>query len=112
MRARRAVVASVLMLLGVGFADAAATGRGKGVSFPVSCSPAAQQSFNDALAALHSFWYAQAVKEFTAIADSEPTCAMAHWGVALSRWNQINGTYGQAALEPGPAAIKKAGASA
>ena len=63
-----------LLLATVCSAPAEATGRGKGVNFPVSCSAAAQQAFNEALAALHSFWYAQAAKEFRAIAEREPDC--------------------------------------
>ena len=108
MRIKIAIAWTILSLLTCAQADAAEVGRGKGVNFPISCSTAAQQKFNDALAALHSFWYAQAVKEFTAIADSEPSCAMAHWGVALSRWNQIWAPPRQEALNAGASAIKKA----
>jgi NAD(P)-dependent dehydrogenase (short-subunit alcohol dehydrogenase family) len=108
MQAKIALLASVLVLWTAGHVQAAAPGRGKGVVFPVSCGSAAQQSFNDALAALHSFWYAQALKEFTAIADSEPDCAMAYWGIALSRWNQIWAPPRQDALQAGAAAINSA----
>jgi hypothetical protein len=80
------IVFGVLALLAAGVCSAPtqATDRGKGVNFPVSCSASAQQVFNEALAALHSFWYAQAAKEFRAIAEREPDCAMAHWGYAMS----------------------------
>jgi hypothetical protein len=64
-------------------------GRGRGVSFPVSCGADIQPRFDAALAALHSFWYGQALKEFTAITDERPDCAMAYWGIAMSVWNQI-----------------------
>ncbi len=64
-------------------------GRGRDVSFPVSCGQDVQPRFDAALAALHSFWYGQAMKEFTAIAELKPDCAMAHWGIAMSVWNQI-----------------------
>src|SRR5690242_15323442 len=43
-------------------------GRGRDVSFPVSCGEDIQPRFDAALAALHSFWYGQALKEFRAIA--------------------------------------------
>jgi len=111
MRAKSVVVAGILMLCGVGQAQAAASGRGTGVAFPVSCSRAAQENFNDALAALHSFWYAQALKEFSAIAESEPTCAMAYWGMAMSRWTQIWAPPRQDSLEAGATAIRKAAAT-
>src|SRR5436305_13562970 len=64
-------------------------GRGRGVSFPVSCGADMQPRFDAALAALHSFWYGQSLKEFTAITEAKPDCAMAYWGIAMSVWNQI-----------------------
>jgi len=64
-------------------------GRGRDVSFPVSCGADIQPRFDAALAALHSFWYGQALKEFTAITEAKPDCAMAYWGIAMSIWNQI-----------------------
>src|SRR5204862_6225137 len=62
---------------------AAGTGMGE-VKFATSCSPAIQQRFNQAVWVLHSFWYEEAVKMFSAIADTEPSCAMAYWGIAMS----------------------------
>jgi hypothetical protein len=59
------------------------------VSFPVSCGADMQPRFDAALAALHSFWYGQSLKEFTAISEAKPDCAMAYWGSAMSVWNQI-----------------------
>ena len=64
-------------------------GRGSDVHFPASCGEEVQPRFDAALAALHSFWYGQALKEFAAIADAHPDCAMAQWGIAMSVWNQI-----------------------
>ena len=55
------------------------------VSFPISCSPAAQQQFNRGVALLHTFFYPETTKAFTAIAEQEPACAMAYWGVAISQ---------------------------
>jgi hypothetical protein len=46
--------------------DTLMAGRGK-VSFVVSCDANLQPRFDAALAALHSFWYGQALNEFTAI---------------------------------------------
>jgi hypothetical protein len=56
------------------------------VSFPTSCAPAVQQHFDRAMAMLHSFWFDEANKAFTAVANADPTCAMAHWGVAMTAW--------------------------
>src|SRR5437870_1094931 len=83
-------------------------GRGRGVSFPVSCGADIQARFDAALAALHSFWYGQALKEFTAIAEAKPDCAMAYWGIAMSVWNQIWAPPTPANLKKGSDAITQA----
>ncbi|HEY1806448.1 MAG TPA: tetratricopeptide repeat protein [Terracidiphilus sp.] len=59
------------------------------VSFPVSCSPSQQASFNRGVALLHDFWYAEARPQFEQIAKADPSCAMAHWGIAMSIFHQI-----------------------
>jgi tetratricopeptide (TPR) repeat protein len=59
------------------------------VSFPVSCLPATQAPFNRGVALLHDFWYDEANRQFTEIAKADPTCSMAHWGVAMSYFHQI-----------------------
>src|SRR5215472_2072625 len=59
------------------------------VSFPSSCNPAVQQSFNRAVALLHSFAYAPAADAFGAVAKQDPLCAMAHWGIAMTHFHQL-----------------------
>jgi hypothetical protein len=86
----------------------AMAGRGKDVNFPISCGEAAQPRFEAALAALHSFWYGQSLKEFTALAQANPDCAMAHWGVAMSLWNQLWAPPRPNNLAAGGTAIEKA----
>jgi hypothetical protein len=54
------------------------------VNFPISCSVTAQTQFNRAVAMLHSFFFPETVKAFTALAQQEPSCAMAYWGIAIS----------------------------
>ena len=56
------------------------------VSFATSCSAAAQPQFNRAVALLHSFEFGRAIEGFSATLTSDPSCAMADWGIALSRW--------------------------
>src|SRR5262245_37597455 len=85
---------AALLALGFGRGASAQThdlmeGRGRDVSLPVSCGADIQPRFDAALAALHSFWYGQALKEFTVITEAKPDCAMAYWGIAMSVWNQI-----------------------
>jgi hypothetical protein len=57
------------------------------VAFATSCSAAAQPQFNRAVALLHSFEFGQAIDGFGAALTTDPSCAMAEWGVALSRWS-------------------------
>ena len=56
------------------------------VNFATSCSAAAQPLFNRAVALLHSFEFGRAIEGFTAALKADPSCAMAEWGIALSRW--------------------------
>jgi hypothetical protein len=89
-------------------AHALMEGRGRDVSFPVVCGAEIQPRFDAALAALHSFWYGQALKEFTAITEAKPDCAMAYWGIAMSVWNQIWAPPTPANLKKGSDAITQA----
>src|SRR5262249_60072326 len=52
--------------------------------FSASCAPATQQQFELALAMLHSFFFPEPVKAFTAVTQTDPTCAMGYWGIAMS----------------------------
>jgi tetratricopeptide (TPR) repeat protein len=59
------------------------------VSFSVSCTSAVQAPFNRGVALLHDFWYEEAKRQFEEIEKADPSCAMAHWGVAMSNFHQI-----------------------
>jgi tetratricopeptide (TPR) repeat protein len=59
------------------------------VSFPVTCVPAVQPQFIRGVALLHDFWYQEAQRQFEEIIKVDPSCAMAHWGVAMSIFHQI-----------------------
>ncbi len=59
------------------------------VSFPISCAPAVQKPFERGIALLHSFAYEEAQEQFEKVAQQDPACAMAHWGVAMSLYHQI-----------------------
>ena len=78
------------------------------VDFPVSCTAAAQKQFDQALGALHSFWYEEALRLFTAVADTDPGCAMAYWGIAMSIYYPLWVPPSQATLQKGTNAIEKA----
>src|SRR5215472_12823784 len=79
------------------------------VNFPISCDPAAQAQFNRAVALLHSFFFPETVKAFSAIAEKEPSCAMAYWGIAISqRPNPLVGPFPGDVLKRGWEAVEKA----
>src|SRR5258708_4194514 len=61
------------------------------VSFPISCAAEVQKPFERALALLYSFEYEEADKQFQDVAVSDPHCAMAYWGQAMSRYHQLWG---------------------
>jgi len=83
------------------------------VHFTISCSPAAQQQFDRAVAMLHSFFYPETEKAFRSIAQQEPSCAMAYWGIAISqRPNPLTAPFPPALLKQGWEAIQKARAAA
>jgi hypothetical protein len=56
------------------------------VHFATSCAPVVQPTFERALAWLHSFEFAAAIEGFNATLTADPTCGIAEWGLALSRW--------------------------
>ena len=86
-----------------------ATGEKLGtVTFPISCSPAASQQFARAVALLHSFWYEEAVKAFTEVTVTDPSCAMGFWGVAMSMYYPLWYPPSEATLKAGVAALDRA----
>ena len=106
---RSALLASVLTISLVPTAlQAQAVGKVGEVGFPVSCSAEAQQQFTRAVALLHSFWYEEAVKAFSGVAETDPSCAMAYWGVAMSDWYPLWYPPSAAALKAGYDAVAKA----
>jgi hypothetical protein len=80
------------------------------VSFSTSCSAAARPLFNRAVALLHSFEFAPAIEGFNATVKIDPSCAMAEWGIALSRWGNpfVAGLRPPAQLQQGRDAVNSA----
>ncbi len=63
------------------------------VRFETSCSAAAQPRFTRAVALLHSFEFPEAIAGFDAALQADPECAIAWWGIALSRWGNPFGVF-------------------
>ena len=86
--------AAALALIGIGPAwaqhDHGSHGAGKEqlgtVHFETSCAAAAKVPFDRAVALLHSFEFSHAAEGFAVALKADPACAMAEWGIAMSRW--------------------------
>jgi tetratricopeptide (TPR) repeat protein len=83
--------------------------RGVGkVTFPITCAAEVQSDFARGVALLHSFFYEEARRVFTSIAERDPNCAMAQWGIAMTWWHPIWTPPTPDEMQAGKAAIEKA----
>jgi tetratricopeptide (TPR) repeat protein len=83
--------------------------RGVGkVTFPITCAPDVQSDFVRGVALLHSFFYEEARRVFTSVAERDPKCAMAQWGIAMTWWHPIWTPPTPDEIHAGKAAIGKA----
>src|SRR4029453_18255014 len=78
------------------------------VDFAISCEPSVQSEFSRGVALLHSFFYEEARRVFTSVAERDPKCAMAQWGIAMTWWHPIWTPPTPDEMSAGKAAIKKA----
>src|SRR5262249_42680002 len=53
--------------------------------FPISCSASSQRLFDFATSRLHSLSFNEAERAYIAIAEAEPDCAIAYWGISRNR---------------------------
>ena len=108
------LIALTNAFLGVGGASSATApepgdlrGVGK-VNFPVSCASGLQSEFERGVALLHSFFYEEARRVFTSVAEQDPECAIAQWGIAMTWWHPIWTPPTPDEMRAGKAAIGKA----
>jgi tetratricopeptide (TPR) repeat protein len=80
------------------------------VHFPVSCKPDLQPAFTRAVALLHSFGYEESRNAFAGVAEKDPACGMAQWGIAMTYYHPIWAPPMPAELAAGRAAAEKAAA--
>jgi tetratricopeptide (TPR) repeat protein len=77
------------------------------VSFANSCSAAVATEFNRGVALLHSFEFRRALESFSRVLERDPSCAIAHWGIAMCHWgNPFAGIKTGPLLERGLAAVQ------
>jgi tetratricopeptide (TPR) repeat protein len=77
------------------------------VEFQTSGSPAAQAEFLRGLAALHSFWYEEALEAFRAATRTDPEFMMGYWGEAMAHNHPLWGEQDTAAARSVVAKIKE-----
>jgi hypothetical protein len=80
------------------------------VHFQTSCNPAAAPRFDRAVAWLHSFEFRESIRAFNDVLAADSSCAMAYWGIAMSRWGNpmAPGTRSPSQLRPGQEAADAA----
>ena len=88
---RRALLSAALLSLTAFAADAQEHAHRQGeqlgaVHFATSCESKTSPVFDRAVALLHSFEFGASIRAFNDVLAIDSTCAMAHWGIALSRW--------------------------
>jgi hypothetical protein len=73
------------------------------VHFATSCRAASAPTFDRGVALLHSFEFGASIGAFEDVLSADPDCAMAYWGLALSRWSNpmSAGLRTPAMLQPG-----------
>jgi tetratricopeptide (TPR) repeat protein len=99
---RFSLIFVVLASLSPGRAEVAGSSGGLGkVVFPNSCSASAQPAMLQGIAQLHSFQYAAAQSAFTEATHTDPKCAMAYWGLAMSSYRPLWDGADQKALNKG-----------
>src|SRR5262245_35411284 len=105
MRQSRAAFKTALLVIIISilvfsaFAQTTQLGR---IDFPTSGSHEAQEHFLRGVAALHSFWYEEALEAFQAATKTDPDFAMGYWGEAMTYnhpiWAQQDAEAGRKAL--------------
>ena len=108
---RMTILAGATLLAATGASAHGPEKLGK-VNFPTSCAPAVQPEFERAVALLHSFWFQPAIKGFATVAQTDPSCGIAHWGAAVA-WlgNPLAGPPVARGLAEGSAAVARAKAA-
>jgi tetratricopeptide (TPR) repeat protein len=78
------------------------------VHFPISCKAETNETFEHAVALLHSFWYDSATQTFTEVTRIDPECAMGYWGIAMTQYHPLWSPPTPGELEIGTKAAEKA----
>ena len=109
---RVSTAVAVIFVLGLSPSPSVAQGLADqqlgNVHFETSCNDVAQRRFDRAMRYQHSFWYSASIEIFEETLKADPTCAIAHWGIALSLWNNPHNPPPAPNQAPALAALQKA----
>ena len=83
-----AVVATALLILATTTPLQAQTHHGV-VEFETTCDASVEADLNAGVAHLHHMMYDASAEAFTAAAEADPDCAMAHWGLAMTQLHPL-----------------------
>jgi hypothetical protein len=108
MAATAALAGGLTMLAQPALAKDDADGQLGDVHFATSCNEVAQRQFDRAMRYQHSFWYRASREIFEAATKADPQCGIAHWGIALSLWDNPHNPPPAQNLPLALAAIQKA----
>src|SRR5947199_9317807 len=75
---------TLAVLLALGAGGVTAQDKVGTVHFTTTCSAAVQGDFERAVAMLHSFWFSASTAALAPVAQADPGCGLAHWGVAMN----------------------------
>ena len=108
-----AIALAALLVAPLGLASPARAQHGEGevhgqVKFPTSCAGSVEARFERAVAQLHSFGYEFARSGFEVVAEEDPGCGMAHWGVATTYLHPLWAAPTPEELAAGRAAAERA----
>ncbi len=102
-RVKRSALVVTLLVMSLASSISAQQSKLGSVEFPNSGSEKAQQHFLRGLAALHSFWYEEALDEFRAATKIDPDFMMGYWGEAMAHnhplWSEQDAEAARKVLE-------------
>jgi tetratricopeptide (TPR) repeat protein len=100
---------SFVLIVGATTAVSAQAEKLGAVDFKTSCSAPAHAQVNRAVALLHSFSLDPAVKGFAEAGQTDPSCGIAYWGMAMA-WmgNPLAGPPSARGLKEGGVAVERA----
>lgn len=104
-----AVAVSSAVPAGQALAAGKAPSRSVGVvDFEISCGSDSQGTFEHGVALLHHMMYGQSRGVFTGLAESDPGCAMAQWGIAMTYLHPLWAPPSEEDLKKGSEAVSRA----